>query len=185
LHPEPLTGRVGDWRAGLGRSLYSPLPRSFVCECHNISTMPRFQPPPRRTQHANFWHYAPLFASPQSLWDLSCRNSFPRWPTNLVAVKQPQSFVQPTPTPPFPTEAFAFPGTHHLAPDLLFYPVFNELEALAGVSYRKVIHPAAQYRVDQLHNPIYWLRLVASEHCFELPQQRRSFLELRRIVCAP
>jgi hypothetical protein len=34
FHPEPLTGRVGDWRAGLGRSLCSPLTRSFVCECH-------------------------------------------------------------------------------------------------------------------------------------------------------
>jgi hypothetical protein len=38
--------------AGLGRSLCSPLTRSFVCECHNIPTMPRFQPPPRRTKHA-------------------------------------------------------------------------------------------------------------------------------------
>ena len=47
-------GRVGDWRAGLGRSLCSLLARSFVCECHTISTMPRFQPPPRRTQHADF-----------------------------------------------------------------------------------------------------------------------------------
>jgi hypothetical protein len=36
-------GRVGDWRAGLGRSLCSPLTRSFVCECHIISTTPRFQ----------------------------------------------------------------------------------------------------------------------------------------------
>jgi hypothetical protein len=67
FHHQPLAGRVGDWRAGLGRSLCSPLTRSFVCECHNISTMPRFQPPPRRTQRANFWHYAPLLASPQSL----------------------------------------------------------------------------------------------------------------------
>src|SRR5262245_49218255 len=32
FHPEPLTGRVGDWRAGLGRSLYSLLPRPFGCE---------------------------------------------------------------------------------------------------------------------------------------------------------
>src|SRR5262244_2353700 len=39
FHPEPLTGRVGDWRAGLGRSLCSPLTRAFVCECHIISTM--------------------------------------------------------------------------------------------------------------------------------------------------
>jgi hypothetical protein len=34
--------------------LCSLLARSFVCECHTISTMPRFQPPPRRTQHADF-----------------------------------------------------------------------------------------------------------------------------------
>src|SRR5271157_323833 len=40
-------GRVGDWRAGLGRSSCSLLARSFVCECHTISTLPRFQPPPR------------------------------------------------------------------------------------------------------------------------------------------
>src|SRR5271165_1609014 len=70
--PSPsLTGRVGDWRAGLGRSLCSLLARSFVCECHTISAVPRFQPPPRRTQHADFPHCALLFASPQGLWDLS------------------------------------------------------------------------------------------------------------------
>src|SRR6516162_10551834 len=72
-----------------------------------------------------------------------------------------------------------------MAPDLLFYPVFDELEALARVSDREVVHPTAQYRVDQLYNPIYRLRLVASEHCFELPQQRRSFLELWRVVGTP
>ena len=42
-------GRVEDWRAGVGRSLCSLLTRPFVCECHSISTMPRFQPPPHRT----------------------------------------------------------------------------------------------------------------------------------------
>jgi hypothetical protein len=31
-HPSALTGRVGDWRAGLGRSLCSLLPRPFGCE---------------------------------------------------------------------------------------------------------------------------------------------------------
>ena len=64
----PLIGRVGDWRAGLGRSLCSLLARSFVGECHTISAVPRFQPPPRRTQHADFPHCALLFASPQGLW---------------------------------------------------------------------------------------------------------------------
>ena len=68
FHPRPLSGRVGDWRAGLGRSLCSLLARSFVCECHTISAVPRFQPPPRRTQHADFPHCALLFASPQGLW---------------------------------------------------------------------------------------------------------------------
>ena len=40
----PPSGRVGVWRAGLGRSLCSLLARSFVCECHTVSTVPRFQP---------------------------------------------------------------------------------------------------------------------------------------------
>ena len=40
-----LLSRVEDWRAGLGRSLCSPLSRSFVCECHSISTMPTFPVP--------------------------------------------------------------------------------------------------------------------------------------------
>ena len=72
----PRTGRVEDWRAGLGRCSCSLLCRPFVCECHSISTMPRFQSPPRRTQRADFPLYALLFASPQGLWDLSCRGDF-------------------------------------------------------------------------------------------------------------
>src|SRR5260221_13424225 len=60
--PSPLIGRVEDWRAGLGRSLGSLLSRPFVCECPTISTMPRLQPPPRRTQRADFPHCAPPFA---------------------------------------------------------------------------------------------------------------------------
>src|SRR5208283_3525272 len=47
-------GKRSDWP-----SLKPPRPsstllaRSFVCECHTISAVPRFQPPPRRTQHAD------------------------------------------------------------------------------------------------------------------------------------
>src|SRR5260370_3999357 len=67
----PLIGRVEDWRAGLGRSLGSLLSRPFVCECPTISTMPRLQPPPRRTQRADFPHCAPPFASRQRLCDLA------------------------------------------------------------------------------------------------------------------
>ena len=167
----PLIGRVEDWRAGVGRSLCSLLSRPFVCECHTISTMPRFQPPPRRTQRADFPHYALLFASPQGLWDLSCRSDFRHRSPNPVAVEQPQGFVQPLPTPPLPAEALSVLSTHHMAPDLLFYPVLDEAEALAGMPNREVVHPTAQDRVDQLHDPIHWLRLVAAEHVLELPQQ--------------
>src|SRR5258707_12908707 len=69
-----------------------------------------------------------------------------------------------------------------MALDLLFHPVFNEAEALAGVSYRKVGHPTAKHWIDQLNDPIQGLRLVAAEYILELPQQRRSFLELGRVL---
>ncbi len=113
FHPSALTGRVGDWRAGLGRSLCSLLARSFVCECHTISAVPRFQPPPRRTQHADFPHCALLFASPQGLWDLSCRSGFRRWSNHSVAIEQLQSLVQLSPTPPRPAEALSVPGSQN------------------------------------------------------------------------
>src|SRR5271167_1311454 len=135
-------GRVGDWRAGLGRCLCSPLARSFVRECHIISTMPRFQPPPRRTQHADFPHCAHLFASPQGLWDLSCRSRFRLGSYNAIAVEEAQLVVHPLPIPPLPIEAPTIPSALHMAPDLLFHPVFDEAEALAGMPDREVIHPS-------------------------------------------
>ena len=52
-------------RADVG--LWSDGARSFVCECHTISAVPRSH----RTQYADFPHCALLFASPQGLWDLS------------------------------------------------------------------------------------------------------------------
>jgi hypothetical protein len=69
-----------------------------------------------------------------------------------------------------------------MAPNLLLHPVLNEAEALAGVSNRKVIHPAAQYRIDQLDHPVDGLGSVAAEYLLELPQQCRSLLELRRNI---
>jgi len=40
----------------------------------------RLQPPPHRTQHADFPHYAFLLTSCQGLWDLSCWRCFSRRP---------------------------------------------------------------------------------------------------------
>src|SRR5258708_17486220 len=74
FHPEPLTGRVEDWRAGLGR---------------RVSTAPRFQPPPRRTQRTDFPHSAPPFASRRGLLDLSCRGDFRPVASHSIAVEQP------------------------------------------------------------------------------------------------
>jgi len=74
---------------------------------------------------------------------------------------------------------------HHMAPDFLLHPVFNEAEALARVSNREVVHPPTQHRVDQIDHPIHGLGAVAAEHSLELPQQCRSFLELRRSVSSP
>jgi hypothetical protein len=71
-------GRVEAWRAGLGRYSGSLLAHPFVCECPTISTMPRFQAPPRRTQHADFPHYAPPFASCQGLWTYPAGATFSR-----------------------------------------------------------------------------------------------------------
>ena len=54
----------------------------------DIPTVPRFQPPPRRTQHADFPHCAPPFASLQGLWDLSCRGNFRSVVSHSIAVEQ-------------------------------------------------------------------------------------------------
>jgi hypothetical protein len=74
LQGATLTGRVEDWRAGLGRG---------------VSAMPRLQPPPRRTQRADFPHCAPPFASRQSLWDLSCWGDFRPVASHSIGVEQP------------------------------------------------------------------------------------------------
>ena len=113
-------------------------------------------------------HCALLFASRPGLWDLSCWSSFRHGPPDLVAVEQPQGFVQPLPTPPLPAEALMVPGPRHVAPNLLFYPVFNEVEALIGMPYRKVSYPTAKHWIDQLNDPIQRLRLVEAEYILEL-----------------
>ena len=56
-------GRVEDWRAGWGRS---------------ISTLPRFQPPPRRTQHADFPHCAPHLLHVEAYWTYPAEATFGR-----------------------------------------------------------------------------------------------------------
>jgi hypothetical protein len=75
-------------------------------------------------------------------------------PTNAILVKQPQFIVKPAPTPPLPAEAPSFPGPHEMSPHLLLHPVFDKVEASTGVTNGKVVHPAAQRRVDELNYPL-------------------------------
>src|SRR5262249_61706477 len=70
-------GGVGHGRAVLGRISCSPLARFFVCECHSISTVPRFQSPPRRTQRADLAS-RPVESHHRPLIDPSVRLS-PHW----------------------------------------------------------------------------------------------------------
>ena len=129
----------------------------------------RFQLPPRQTQRAVFPHCAFLFASCQGLWDLSRWERFLNRPTtNLIAVEQLQVLVQVAPTPPLPAKASPIPGSPHLTPEFLFYPVFDEAEAFAGVSNGEVVHPASQHRIDRLNHPICGLGLISPEHILEL-----------------
>jgi hypothetical protein len=161
--PSAPDSRVEDWRVGVGRSLCSPLARSFVCECHSISSMPRFQPPPRQTERAEFPHSAFLHASRHGLWDLSCRRDFRHRPAHPVAVEQPQVGIKPLRTPSRPTEAPAFPGSHQMTPDLQFDPALDQLETPTGMSHGKVIHPAPQHRIDKFHHPRHRLRVIPPE----------------------
>jgi hypothetical protein len=59
------------------------------------------------------------------------------------------------------------------SPQGLWGLVYREAEARAGVSHGKVVHPTAQRRVDQLHDPIDRLGSVAAEH------ERNTSLSLR------
>src|SRR5437588_6131285 len=117
-----------------------------------IPTVPRFQPPPRRTQHADFPHCAPPFASLQGLWDLSYRGNFRSVVSHSIAVEQPESVIQPRPTPPLPAEALSFPSMRQLAPDLLLYPISDVGEALARVPHREVVDPPPQHWINQAYH---------------------------------
>jgi hypothetical protein len=75
--------------------------------------------------------------------------------SNPIAVKQLQFLVYPLPTPPRPAEAASIPGPPHVTPNLLFYPVLNEAETLAGVSDGEVIRPTPQHRIDQFDQPVH------------------------------
>src|SRR5260370_22152961 len=66
-----------------------------------------------------------------------------------------------------------------MVPNLLFDPVSDVREAPARVTYRKVLHPATQNRVDLRNHLADWPGPMTSENLLELLQQRRPLLDSR------
>src|SRR5215813_1809942 len=162
-----------------------PVPLFRLRNGFTIPPWPRFQPPPRQTQRADFPHCAFLLASCQELWDLSCWERFQPWSVHPVVVAQAQALIQPLPTPPLPTEAPPLPCTHQMPSDLLFHPIFDKTKASTGVTHRKVPDPAPQDRINQRDHPIDGLRLEPTEYLLQLPYQCRALLQPRRIPRPP
>ena len=136
-----------------------------------IPPWPRFQPPPRQTQRADFPHCAFLLASHQGLWDLSGWERFRHlsWALHPVVLEQTQVLVKPLPTPPLPAEAPPLPCTHQMTPDFLFHPVFHKAKTPARIPYRKIAHPAPQDRVNELNHPTDRLGLIPAKNLLTFP----------------
>ncbi len=130
--------------------------------------LPRFQPPPHRTQHADFPHNAPLLASYQGLWDLSDWERFPPRlaTTDPVVTEESEAAIQPPPTPPLPAEAWALPGTHQMTLHLLLHPIAHIAETAARRANGKVIDPPAQDWIDRLNHLPDGLGSMAPEDLF-------------------
>jgi hypothetical protein len=72
-----------------------------------------------------------------------------------------------------------------MPPHLLLHPVFDKTKAATGIADGKVVYPAANDRVDELHDPTHGLGVEASENIFELAELCSALLELGRIVRPP
>src|SRR5215469_14175019 len=122
--------KTGNWRCG-------DLHPARLRPCRLLLSSPLHV----ATQHADFPHCALPFASRQDLWDLSHWGDFRSVASHSIAVEQPESVVQPRPTPPLPAEALSFPSLRQMAPDLFLDPIFDVAEALARVTHREVGDP--------------------------------------------
>src|SRR6516225_6727814 len=72
-----------------------------------------------------------------------------------------------------------------MASDLQLHPAFDELKAATRVSDGKIVHPAPQDRIDEGHHRLHGLRSVSPKELAQLAEQRRTLLQLRRVLRAP
>src|ERR1039458_2986789 len=80
-----------------------------------------------------------------------------------VIIVESQVLIEPLPTPPLPAETGSLPGTHQMAPNLLFYPVSDKRKAFTRIAYCKVVHPTAKDRIDLLDHSLHRLADTSSE----------------------
>src|ERR1017187_6635236 len=72
-----------------------------------------------------------------------------------------------------------------MSPNLPLYPVSDKRKAFTRIAHGKVVHPTAKDRIDLLDHPLHRLADILSEDFLQLCQQRRAFLQLRRVVGSP
>ena len=112
--------------------------------------------------------------------------SFRAWlPAHSIVVKQPERAVDPFPTPPLPAHPLASSGTPQMPPDLLLYPSFDHRETSIRIADPEIVHPTTKNRIDHLDHLSDGLADILSEDFPEPCKQRRSLLQLRRIVGTP
>src|SRR5262249_1933476 len=120
-------------------------------------------------------------ASRQGLWGRSAWGGC--LATSLgdpVAGKEAKGPIQPRSAPPLPAEPVTLARARQVGPNLLFHPVSDVRETPAGVAGRKVLHPAAQHRIDAGNHLCDGPGPMTSKHGLERPQQRRPLLALWR-----
>jgi hypothetical protein len=120
------------WWSNAGRRINGHVRKVFDSSRNAVCEALRARGP--ASTHAGVWR-------PHMLGALSARRH--DGTTDTIAVEQRGFLMQPAPTPPLPAKAPSITEAPHAAPDRLLDPVFDEAEALAGISSSEVIHSAA------------------------------------------
>jgi hypothetical protein len=102
-----------------------------------------------------------------------------------ILVEQPECVVEPLRTPPLPAESLAPSGAHQVPSNLLLHPELDVGKAPVRVSYRKVVHPTPQNRIDKFNHPPYGLADISLKDFLKLLQERRPLLQLGHVLSPP
>src|SRR5215472_858772 len=148
--------------ASLRRLSLSVAPR-FLWECLTSRIVSWFPAPAASNPACRFpaLGFPACFAS-RVMWADACWVLSASGSNNSILVEQPECVIEPLRTPPLPAESLAPSCSHQMPPNLLLHPELNVGKAPARVSYRKVVDPTSQNRIDQFDHPAYGLADVSS-----------------------